>query len=105
MTSANKKVGNYDFRISYQYPMNGTTSGESSSQMETSGSSMENKNGAVPSKKERMEAYLKEFYPTLKRGPRVEAKMEERLPREKILFPQTRPKGTGDPNSSKGPAV
>lgn len=98
MTSANKKIGYYDFKHSYQYPMNGGTPMEITSSSETKGEKVGEKKGSVQTTR------VQDNHPW--RQPRLPRKtyvpMEEEIPkRAKVLFPQAGEKSYGDANSSQ----
>lgn len=97
MTSANKKLGYYDFKHSYQYPMSNATPMEITSSKETKGVHSENKGANVETGKKVHYKYV--------RQPRVQKKevqqiQEPETPRKvhKTFFPLE--KSTTDTNSS-----
>lgn len=102
MTSANKKIGYYNFRISYQYPMSNGTPMEITPNAETKGEKVGEKDLSKGERK--IQDYSKDI-----RQPRVQKKalqqMEVETPRKvhKTFFPLE--KGPTDPNSIKGHGV
>lgn len=95
MTSANKKFGYYDFKHSYQYPMNGATAMEITSSGETKGEKVGEKKGSVQKPR------TQDNPPW--RAPRIQRKTHEKVEEgpirqnQKILFPAV-PKGETDTN-------
>lgn len=101
MTSANKKFGYYDFKVSYQYPMSNATPMEITSKGEThvqEGCEKETKDVGREKKTKDYPAWRAQRIP-YKEIPKV----QEQIPaRAKFLFPGTREKSQTTSHTSAG---
>lgn len=80
MTSANKKVGHYDFRVSYQYPMSNGTPMEITSNVETKGEGKETK--GMEERERKVEVHKKALIP-----PHL-CERKTSVQRQKYYFPE-----------------